>query len=163
MGKFIFTLTFSINCTNSSRLIRTLSMALFRISIISRGLMTLPIFCREARSWPPWVRKFDYPCIREILVITRSSTPQAYQCKITQATGIATQIQHGVFWRKIAWPPGLFRGRKTTKSQVRLNFKVFTDVVNRDRERAKALDRKQRRRISWEEKFENWRWENEKC
>ena len=87
----------------------------------------------------------------------RLFAPQAYQFKITQSTGIATLTQHRVFWRKIAWPPGLFREREKKKSQVRLNFKVFTDVVNRDRERAKALDRKQRRRISLEEKLENWR------
>ena len=55
---------------------------------------------------------------------------------------MATQMQHGVFWREIAWPPGRFRRKKQQRSQVRLNFKVFTDVD--DRERAKALDKKQR-------------------
>ena len=115
-----------LNCTNSTRLIRTLSMALFTISIISRGLMTLPIFCSGARRWAPWVRKFDYPCIREILVImvpyARPFAPQAYQFKITQSTGIATLMQHGVFWRKIAWPPGLFRERERKKKSSPTKF-----------------------------------------
>ena len=118
-----------LNCTNSNRLIRTLSMALFSISIISRGLMTLPIFCGGARSWAPWVRKFDYPCIWEILVIlfpyARPSAPQAYQCKITQSTGIATQSNTGFFGGKLhGHPDFLEREREKKKqSQIRLNFK----------------------------------------
>ena len=48
-------------------------------------------------------------------------------------------MQHGVFLRKIAWPPGHFREKKQ-QSQVRLNKNVFTDVDNRAR--AKALDKK---------------------
>ena len=39
------------------------------------------------------------------------------------------------------------------QSQVRL--KVFTDMENRERA-IKALDKRQRRRISLEEKHENW-------
>ena len=66
---------------------------------------------------------------------------------------MATQMQHGGFGREIAWPPGHFREKKQEQSQVRLNFKVFTDVD--DRERAKALDKEQRRPISLEEKQEN--------
>ena len=53
---------------------------------------------------------------------------------------MATQMQHGVFWREIARPPGHFREKKQQQSQIRLNKKVFTDVDNR--ERAKALDKK---------------------
>ena len=48
-------------------------------------------------------------------------------------------MQHGVFLREIAWPPGHFREKKQ-QSQVRLNKNVFTDMDNR--ERAKALDKK---------------------
>ena len=60
-------------------------------------------------------------------------TPQACQCEINQSTGMATQMQHGVFW-----PPRLFKREKRQQSQVRLNFKDFTDMDNR--EIAKALD-----------------------
>ena len=142
MDRFIFTPTFSIlytwvisthglsvldssdlNCTNSTRL--PLSMALFSISIISLGLMTLPTFCSGAHSWAPWVRKFDYPCIWEILVImlpyARQSEAQACQCKISQSTGIATQCNTGFLW-----PSGIFRARERERkkqSQIRLNFK----------------------------------------
>ena len=73
---------------------------------------------------------------------------------------MVTQMQHEGFWREIAWPPGRYREKKQQQSQVRLNFKVFTDVD--DRERAKALDKKQRRTILLEEKQENWWCENEK-
>ena len=66
---------------------------------------------------------------------------------------MATQMQHGGFGREIAWPPGRFKEKKQQQSQVRLNFQVFTDVD--DRERATALDKKQRRPISLEEKQEN--------
>ena len=141
MDRFIFTPTFSIlytwvisthglsvldssdlNCTNSTRL--PLSMALFSISIISRGLMTLPTFCSGAHSWAPWVRKFDYPCIWEILVImlpyARPSEPQACQCKISQSTGIATQCNTGFYGH----PEFLEQERERKKqSQIRLNFK----------------------------------------
>ena len=51
-------------------------------------------------------------------------------------------MQHGVFWWEIARPPGHFREKKQQQSQVRLNKNVFTDVDNR--ERAKALDKKNR-------------------
>ena len=73
---------------------------------------------------------------------------------------MVTQMQHGVFWREIAWSPGRYREKKQQQYQVRLNFKVFTDVD--DRERAKAFDKKQRRTILLEEKQENWWCENEK-
>ena len=73
---------------------------------------------------------------------------------------MVTQMQHGGFWREIAWSPGRQREKKQQQYQVRLNFKVFTDVD--DRERAKALDKKQRRTILLEEKQENWWCENEK-
>ena len=53
---------------------------------------------------------------------------------------MATRMQHGVFGREIAWPPGHFREKKQQQSQVRLNKNVFTDVDNG--ERAKVLDKK---------------------
>ena len=46
---------------------------------------------------------------------TRTSTLQAHSCKITQSTGMATQMQlKGFFWQEIAWPPGLLE-RKNNK------------------------------------------------
>ena len=47
------------------------------------------------------------------------SAPQVNQYRTTQSTGMATQMQHGVFWREIARPPGLFREKKLQQSQVR--------------------------------------------
>ena len=50
-------------------------------------------------SGAPWVRKVGNLPIREILVIVsvrptdRPSTPQAYECRITQPTGMATQMK----------------------------------------------------------------------
>ena len=67
------------------------------------------IFSREARRLTPWVRKFCNLCIQEILLVTwpyvrpttRPSAPQARQYKITQSTGMATQMQLKVlFGRK---------------------------------------------------------------
>ena len=38
-----------------------------------------------------------------------------------------------VFGQEIVWLPGRFREKKQKQSQVRLNFRVFTDVVNGER------------------------------
>ena len=72
---------------------------------------------------------------------------------------MATQMQR----KKIAWPLGLLE-RKKKQSRVFFDviFDVYTHVDNR--ERARASDWKQRRRISFEEKQENFiaavrRWE----
>ena len=49
---------------------------------------------RSARSGAPWVRKFDnHVTVRPT---DRPSAPQAYQCKITQPIGMATQMQFEV-------------------------------------------------------------------
>ena len=145
MDRFIFTPTFSIlytwvisthglsvldssdlNCTNSTRL--PLSMALFSISIISRGLMTLPTFCSGAHSWTPWVRKFDYPCIWEILVIMLPyaclSEPQACQCKISQSTGIPNKCNSRLFWREITWPPTSYEAETIIKESLKTKQKA---------------------------------------
>ena len=60
-------------------------------------------FSRAKRAQgAPWVRKCGKLLIRENLVITwpyterspdRPSAPQVYQCKITQSTGVAIQMQ----------------------------------------------------------------------
>ena len=47
--------------------------------------------------------------------------PQCY--KITQSTGMATQMQR----KKIAWPPGLLE-REKKKQQSRIFFDVIFDV-----------------------------------
>ena len=51
---------------------------------------------QKACSRAPWVRKFGYLCIQEVMVVTcpsdHQSAPQAYQCKITQSTDTATQM-----------------------------------------------------------------------
>ena len=53
-------------------------------------------------SAAPWVsksthpRKFDNHVTVHLPPADRPSTPQAYQCKITQSTGVATQMQREV-------------------------------------------------------------------
>ena len=74
--------------------------------------------------------------IREILVITwpfvhppvRPFAPKAYQCKITQSTGMATQMALEVFGSKLRGLPD-FREKKTTTmpSFFRLSFTVYTE------------------------------------
>ena len=48
--------------------------------------------------------------------------PQCY--KITQSTGMATQMQR----KKIAWPPGLLERERKKKQQSRIFFDVIFDV-----------------------------------
>ena len=76
----------------------------------------------------------------------RPSTPQVYQCKRTQSTGVATQMElEGLARNCVA--TRTFREKKQQQSRVflRLSFNVYTDIDNR--ERARARDKKQRRRI----------------
>ena len=75
----------------------------------------------------------------------RLSAPQAHQYKITQSTGMAIQMRLKVLF-----------GRKEQQGGVFFDviFDVYTHVNNR--ESARANDRKQRRRISLEEKHENF-------
>ena len=76
----------------------------------------------HARSGAPWVGKFGYLCIREFL-----SAPQAYQCKITQSTGMPTQMQLKVlFGRKSHFRPD-FSKEKQQQSRV------FFDVIFKQR------------------------------
>ena len=63
-------------------------------------------------------------------------------------------MQHDIFLAGNHMATGLLREKTTTKSSL-TTFFVFTGVDNK--ERGKALDTEQRRRISWEEKHENWR------
>ena len=64
-----------------------------------------------------------------MLPYARPSAPQAYQCKTTQSTGIATQCNTGFFGGKLhGHPDFLERERerereKKKQSQIRLNFK----------------------------------------
>ena len=102
---------------NESILLQTLGKEKTEIHINSRA----PCACKHS----PYLRKCSYLPIREILVITwryvqptdqltaRPSTPQAYQCKITQSTGIATR---GYFGKKSHSHPCLVKQRQL-KSQ----------------------------------------------
>ena len=68
------------------------------------------------------------------LLTDRPSAPQAYQCKITQSTGIATQ---GFIWKETAWLPGLLERKKQQLSRVFFDdiFDVYTQVDNKERAR----------------------------
>ena len=83
--------------------------------------VNLPILENLVITWPYTARATDRP-----------SPPQAHQYKITQSTGLATQIQQ----EKIAWPPGLLE-RKKKQSRVFFNviLDVYTHVDNRERAR----------------------------
>ena len=89
--------------------------------------------------------------ILENLVITcpytarwadRLSAPQAHQCKITQSTGMSTQMQ----LKKNRMTARTFKERKNQQSLVFFDviFDVYTHVDNREK-----------RRILQEEKHEN--------
>ena len=61
---------------------------------------------REAHaSGAPWVREYTHPrkfgnhvTVHWQPTTDRPSAPQACQCKITQSTGMATQMQLKVIW-----------------------------------------------------------------
>ena len=76
---------------------------------LSRENLIAELSRAKRASGAPWVRKWSNLPIRENLVITwpytdrpparasvRPSAPRAYQCKITQSTGMATQMQLAV-------------------------------------------------------------------
>ena len=97
---------------------------------------------REARSGAPWVRKCGKLPIQENLVITwpyterasdRPSAPQAYQCKITQSTGMATQMRLKVLFRR-------------TNNNIVVSFSalffMFTLTWTREKELERVIENK---------------------
>ena len=73
--------------------------------------------------------------------------------KITQSTGVTTRMDSRVLARNCA-ATRTFREKKQQQSRVflRLSFNVYTDIDNR--ERARARDKKQRRRILLEKQHD---------
>ena len=59
----------------------------------------------------------------------RQSTPEAYQCKVIQSTGMPTemQLEFFFFWRGIAWPPSSCKA-ETIKQSIKT--KGETDIVS---------------------------------
>ena len=55
----------------------------------------------------------------------RPSAPEAHQDKITQSTGMATEMQR----KKITWPRGLLERKKKTKQKTNKQSPVFFDVI----------------------------------
>ena len=70
----------------------------------------------------PWVKK----CCK--LTARPPSAPQAYQCKIIQSTGMATQMQLKVFniWKEIVWPPRLLERKNNKVVSFSTLFFMFT-------------------------------------
>ena len=73
----------------------------------------------------------------------RPSAPQAYQCKIIQSTGMATQMQPAFsrpthFLREKPWGRRCFSKKKQQQSRVFFDviFQDYTHVDNRERARA---------------------------
>ena len=60
----------------------------------------------------------------------RPSAPQAYQCKITQLTGMTPQTTRGVLGGEIVWPPELLE-RKNNNKVVSFStlFLMFEGVI----------------------------------
>ena len=67
----------------------------------------------------------------------RPSTPQAYQCKITESTGVATQMQLKAFyiWKEITWPLGLLERKNTL-------FFMFTLTWITEKELKRVIENK---------------------
>ena len=67
----------------------------------------------------------------------RPSAPQAYQCKITQLTGMTPQATRGVLAGNFM-ATRTFREKKQQQSRVFFDviFDVYTHVDNRERARA---------------------------
>ena len=96
---------------------------------------------RSAGSGAPWVKKCDKLPIRQNFEITwpytdRPSAPQAYQCKIIQSTGTATQMQR----KEIAWPPE----RKNNNKVVSFStlFLMFTLTWITEKELKRVIENK---------------------
>ena len=68
----------------------------------------------------------------------RPSGPQAYQCKITQSTGMTTQMQLKVIFGRKYMAARTFRKKKQQQSRVFLGviFYIYTNVDNKERARA---------------------------
>ena len=66
------------------------------------------------------------------------SAPQAYQCKITQSTGMATQMQLKVLFGRKLHGRQTFKKKKQQQSRVFFGviFYVYTNMDNRERARA---------------------------
>ena len=88
----------------------------------------------RARSEAPWVGKFGHLCIREILVVTCSHVTvrptdrpfvrtTGIPMKITQSTGMLTQMQLEIFCRKTAWPNASYEA-ETIKESAKITWKA---------------------------------------
>ena len=110
-------------------------------------MFVISVFMAELRAGAPQLRKCGNLRIRENLVTTRPyterasdrpSAPQAYQCKITQSTGMATQMQIPNYLEGNHMAAQTFRKKKEQQSRVFFSiiFNVYTNVDNRERARA---------------------------
>ena len=112
----------------------------------------------RARNRAPWVRKFGNLCIQEILVLRKSSVRSTYVRPPLHVS--RDEILHFKHMRVSAVnriASRAFRDKNNNNkanSFFRLNFNVYVDVDNG--ERARARDKKQRRKISLKEKHENF-------
>ena len=72
------------------------------------------------------------------LLTDRPHAPQAYQCKITQSTGITTQMQPRFYLEGNRMAARTFRKNKQQQSRVFFDviFDVYTQVDNEERARA---------------------------
>ena len=73
----------------------------------------------------------------------RPSAPQVYQCKITQSTAMATQMQLKVLFGRKSWPPGLL-ARKNNNKFVSFSalFFMFTQTWITEKELERVIENK---------------------
>ena len=68
----------------------------------------------------------------------RPSSPRAHQYKITQSTGMATQMQRKVYFERNRVAARTFKEKKQQQSRVfsHVIFDVYTHLDNREKARA---------------------------
>ena len=116
----------------------------------------------SARSGTLWVGKFGYQRVPNILVLRKSSVPYL-RSSLHVSRGEISHFKQPRILAVTRIATRTFRKKRQQQSRVfRLSFNVYTVVYNR--ERAGVRGKKQSRRISLEEKHENFkrRRENEK-
>ena len=60
----------------------------------------------------------------DFLSCDHPSAPQAYQCKISQSTGIPNKCYSRLFWREITWPPTSCEAETIIKESLKTKQKA---------------------------------------
>ena len=60
----------------------------------------------------------------DFLSCDHPSAPQAYQCKISQSTGIPNKCNSRLFWQEITWPPTSCEAETIIKESLKTKQKA---------------------------------------